>query len=164
MYYLSASLLLQSNVTADWSTSPPHLQRMVMPQCISNSANGWPKSPRSPGSRGQFDASVGFDAHDMSLIKYMVANFSEKERRKMCIVFHDGTRGCVREQFFTYLAQNWKGFILHHENKVAHCVRQGVPDHLRGLIWQHMVDSKVLANVGVRANVRFCHASVFKEC
>jgi len=54
----------------------------------------------------------------------------------------DPLRGPVRRQFFEYLAANWRGFTLYRAAAVPHCVRHGVPDPLRGAVWQHMVASK----------------------
>uniref|UniRef100_A0A7S1ISC6 Rab-GAP TBC domain-containing protein n=1 Tax=Eutreptiella gymnastica TaxID=73025 RepID=A0A7S1ISC6_9EUGL len=97
--------------------------------------DGW--ATRSLGGEGDQD----FDVSDGSLWKYVAANFTVQERKKMRITFH-GVTSSVKEQFFEYLCNNWRGFTMHHADKVVHCVRQGVPDRCRGVIWQHMVDSK----------------------
>eukprot|EP00668_Euglena_longa_P011663 GGOE01014074.1.p1 GENE.GGOE01014074.1~~GGOE01014074.1.p1 ORF type:complete len:376 (-),score=84.96 GGOE01014074.1:217-1344(-) len=83
-----------------------------------------------------------FDEKDSELMRYVATHFTAEERQRMGICFHDTRRGTMREQFFAYLATNWTGFTLHHRDRVTHCVRQGIPDGLRGVIWQHMVDSK----------------------
>eukprot|EP00668_Euglena_longa_P033614 GGOE01043211.1.p1 GENE.GGOE01043211.1~~GGOE01043211.1.p1 ORF type:complete len:617 (+),score=160.80 GGOE01043211.1:31-1851(+) len=41
--------------------------------------------------------------------------------------------------FFNHAAEHWEDFISLHANKLVPCIRYGIPDDLRGKIWQWLV-------------------------
>eukprot|EP00667_Euglena_gracilis_P005916 EG_transcript_5963 len=61
--------------------------------------------------------------------------FSTAELQAMGI----STEAPSKLDFFRHAADHWESFISLHANKLVPCIRYGIPDELRGKIWQWLV-------------------------